>query len=62
MRASRGTPVDEPGRVVFRQCRCGGVLLHLEHEVLSRHHFTTRPQARAVVVAWCLDFYNPMEA
>lgn len=34
----------------------------LEHEVLSRHHFTTRAQARAVVVAWCLDFYNPMEA
>jgi transposase InsO family protein len=30
----------------------------LEHEVLSRHHFTTRAQARAVVVAWCLDFYN----
>jgi transposase InsO family protein len=23
----------------------------LEHEVLSRHHFTTRAQARAVVVA-----------
>jgi putative transposase len=34
----------------------------LEHEVMSRHHFTTRAQARAVVVAWCLDFYNPMEA
>jgi putative transposase len=30
----------------------------LEHEVLSRHHFTTRAQARAVVVAWCVDFYN----
>jgi transposase InsO family protein len=30
----------------------------LEHQVLSRHHFATRAQARAVVVAWCLDFYN----
>ncbi|WP_341560563.1 IS3 family transposase [Mycobacterium ulcerans] len=25
----------------------------LEHEVLSRHHFRTRDQARAVVVPWC---------
>jgi putative transposase len=30
----------------------------LEHEVLSRHHFATRANARQVVVAWCLDFYN----
>jgi len=30
----------------------------LEHEVLSRHHFTTRTQARSVVLAWCHDFYN----
>ena len=30
----------------------------LEHEVLSRHHFRTRAQARAVVVPWCQDFYN----
>jgi len=30
----------------------------LEHEVLSRHHFATRSEARAVVVAWRLDFYN----
>lgn len=30
----------------------------LEHEVLSRHHFTTKAQARQVVVAWCQDFYN----
>jgi putative transposase len=30
----------------------------LEHEVLSRHHFTTKAQAREVVVAWCQDFYN----
>jgi putative transposase len=30
----------------------------LEHEVLSRHHFTSRAHARQVVVAWCQDFYN----
>jgi hypothetical protein len=28
----------------------------LEHEVLSRHHFTTKAQARAVVLAWCHEF------
>jgi transposase InsO family protein len=30
----------------------------LEHEVLSRHHFTTKAEARAIVLAWCHDFYN----
>ena len=30
----------------------------LEHEVLSRHHFRTRAEARAVVVTWCQEFYN----
>jgi putative transposase len=30
----------------------------LEHEVLSRHHFTTKAQARSVVLAWCHEFYN----
>jgi transposase InsO family protein len=30
----------------------------LEHEVLSRHHFTTKAQAREVLTAWCYDFYN----
>jgi len=30
----------------------------LEHEVLSRHRFATKAQARAVVTAWCHDFYN----
>jgi len=30
----------------------------LEHEVLSRHHFTTREQARRVVLTWCHEFYN----
>ncbi len=30
----------------------------LEHEVLSRHHFTTKAQARAVITPWCDQFYN----
>ena len=30
----------------------------LEHEVLSRHHFSTKAQARAVVLDWCHNFYN----
>jgi putative transposase len=30
----------------------------LEHEVLSRHHFTTRDQARKTIVTWCQGFYN----
>lgn len=30
----------------------------LEHEVLSRHHFKTRDEARRVVLAWCHQFYN----
>jgi len=31
----------------------------LEHEVLSRHHFKTKEEARRVVLAWCHEFYNP---
>jgi putative transposase len=30
----------------------------LEHEVLSRHTFTTKAQARTAVLAWCHEFYN----
>ncbi|WP_432560432.1 integrase core domain-containing protein [Granulicoccus sp. GXG6511] len=30
----------------------------LEWEVLSRHPFATRTQARAVVLDWCYGFYN----
>jgi transposase InsO family protein len=30
----------------------------LEHEVLSRHHFTTREEARQTIVKWVVDFYN----
>jgi putative transposase len=30
----------------------------LEHEVLSRHHFATKAQAREAITAWCYEFYN----
>jgi len=30
----------------------------LEHELLSRHHFTTREQARRVVAGWIDGWYN----
>ncbi len=30
----------------------------LEHEVLSGHHFTTKDEARRVVLTWCHEFYN----
>ncbi|WP_414636368.1 integrase core domain-containing protein [Actinophytocola sp.] len=30
----------------------------LEHEVLSRHHFKTRKQAKQTIVKWVVDFYN----
>ena len=30
----------------------------LEWEVLSRHHFSTRDEARKVVMRWACDFYN----
>ena len=30
----------------------------LEWEVLSRHHFSTRDEAREVVMRWVCDFYN----
>jgi len=32
----------------------------LEWEVLSRHHFATREQARQVISAWIAEFYNPI--
>lgn len=30
----------------------------LEHEVLFRHHFSTKAEARVVVLARCHEFYN----
>ncbi len=31
----------------------------LEWEVLSRHHFATREEARQIISAWVEEFYNP---
>ena len=31
----------------------------LEWEVLSRHHFRTKDEARQVISAWVDEFYNP---
>lgn len=30
----------------------------IEHEVLSRHRFATKAEARQVVLTWCHEFYN----
>jgi putative transposase len=30
----------------------------LEHEWLSRRHFATEAETRAVITTWCEDFYN----
>ena len=30
----------------------------LEHEVLSRHTFATKAEAREVIKRWCHEFYN----
>src|SRR6266700_3403694 len=30
----------------------------LEWEVLSRHHFSTRDEAREIITRWVCDFYN----
>jgi putative transposase len=30
----------------------------LEHEVQSRHHFASREDARKIIIAWVVDFYN----
>jgi transposase InsO family protein len=31
----------------------------LEHEMLSRHSFATKAQAREIVLGWCHGFFNP---
>ena len=30
----------------------------LEHEILPRHRFTTKAEARAVITPWCEECYN----
>jgi putative transposase len=52
--------VQSMGRVgsCFDNAAAEAFFSTLEHEVLSRHHFRTRAEARAVVVPWCQEFYN----
>jgi hypothetical protein len=57
-RVSVNTVADSmrrPGLHGRKYKRCKG---WTKHEVLSRHHFETKAQARAVVAAWCHDFYD----
>jgi putative transposase len=53
---ARGVAIDGQGR--FDNAAAEAFFSTLEHEVLSRHHFTTKAHARQVVVPWCQDFYN----
>jgi putative transposase len=48
------------GRVgsCFDNAASGAFFSTLEHEVLSRRHFATKAEARAVITTWCHDFYN----
>lgn len=39
--------------------RGGRVVLLDGVEVLSRHHFRTKDEARQVISAWVEEFYNP---
>ena len=44
--------------IAFNNAAAEAFFSTLEREVLSRHHFTTKAQARQVVVALCQDFCN----
>jgi len=52
--------VQSMGRVgsCFDNAAAESFFSTLEHEVLSRHHFKTKEEARKVVVSWVVDFYN----
>jgi len=52
--------VQSMGRVgsCFDNAAAESFFSTLEHEVLSRHHFSTREEAREVIVKWVVDFYN----
>ena len=57
--ATMRAPVDGPGRVQLRQTRRGKLLSTLEHEVLSRHSFTTKADAEKVIKKWCRSSTTP---
>lgn len=52
--------VQSMGRVgsCFDNAAAESFFSTLEHEVLSRHHFRTKEDARKVVVPWIVNFYN----
>jgi putative transposase len=52
--------VQSMGRVgsCFDNAAAESFFSTLEHEVLSRHHFHTKEEARKVVVPWIVNFYN----
>ncbi len=50
-RTSRDPPIDGQGG--FDNAAAVSFFSPVEHEVLSRRRFTTRAEARAVVLAWC---------
>ena len=52
--------VQSMGRVgsCFDNAAAESFFSSLEHEVLSRHHFKTKKEAKEVVVLWAYDFYN----
>jgi transposase InsO family protein len=52
--------VQSMGRVgsCFDNAAAESFFSTLEHEVLSRHTFTTPEAAKAVVAQWCYEFYN----
>lgn len=52
--------VQSMGRVgsCFDNAAAESFFSTLEHEVLSRHRFTTKAEAQEVIKAWCHGFYN----
>jgi len=57
--AETGKPIAQIARDLgVNEGTLGNWVVKDEHEVLFRHHFATRAEARAVLGAWCHDFYN----
>jgi len=51
-------PVDGPVGSCFDNAAAESFFSTLEHEVLSRHTFATKTDAKKVIKPWCHDFYN----
>lgn len=48
-----------PSRSCFDNAAAELFFFTLEWEVLSRHHFFTKDEARQVISTWINEFYNP---